>query len=113
PGVDGKWKGENVYLGGYGFSGGQPGGLDQGRAANGILAGGPHVRALALSDGKHGFAFADIEVQGWFVANKDAPYGLVDMRKEVAKRTRGALAADKVMIQSDHTHGGADPMGVW
>ncbi|TMK64650.1 MAG: hypothetical protein E6G53_07950 [Actinobacteria bacterium] len=113
PDPDGKWKGKNVYLGGYGISGGQPDGLDQGRAADGILAGGPSVTALALSDGKHPFAFATIEVQGWFVANKDAPYGLVDMRKEVAKETGGALKADQVLIQSDHTHGGADPMGVW
>ena len=113
PGPDGKWQGKNVYLGGYGISGGQPDGLDQGRAANGILAGGPHVTAFALSDGKHPFAFATIEVQGWFVANKDAPYGLVDMRKEVARQTGGALKADQVMIQSDHSHGGADPMGVW
>src|SRR5437763_15551562 len=107
PAPDGKWKGGNVSLGGYGISGGQPDGLDQGRAANGILAGGPSVPALALSDGKHPFAFATIEVQGWFVANKDAPYGLVDMRKAVAKETGGALKADQVLTQSDHTHGGA------
>ncbi|HKN51441.1 MAG TPA: hypothetical protein VJX66_03005, partial [Amycolatopsis sp.] len=113
PDPNGKWQGKNVYLGGYGISGGQPGGLDQGRAANGILAGGPSVTALALSDGTHPFALATIEVQGWFVANKDAPYGLVDMRKEVARETGGALKADQVLIQSDHTHGGADPMGVW
>jgi hypothetical protein len=113
PEPDGKWKGQKVYLGGYGISGGQPGNLDQGRAADGILAGGPHVTAFAVTDGKHPFAFADIEVQGWFVANKDAPYGLIDMRKEVAKRTGGAIKGDQVMIQSDHSHGGADPMGVW
>ena len=113
PDPDGKWDGKNVYLGGYGISGGQPGGLDQGRAADGILAGGPRVTAFALTDGKHPFAMATIEVQGWFVANKDAPYGLVDMRKEVARRTGGAIRADQVMIQSDHTHGGADPMGIW
>ena len=107
------WKGAKVYLGGYGISGGQPGGLDQGRAANGILEGGPEVNAFALSDGKHPFAFANIQAQGWFVANKDAPYGLVDMRKEVARRTGGAIKGDEVMIQSDHSHGGADPMGVW
>ncbi len=113
PDPDGKWQGKNVYLGGYGFSGGQPGSLDQGRAADGILGGGPHVTAFALSDGKHPFALATIEVQGWFVANKDAPYGLVDMRKEVQKRTGGMLKASEVIVQSDHTHGGADPMGVW
>ncbi|MEA2397243.1 MAG: hypothetical protein QOK25_799 [Thermoleophilaceae bacterium] len=109
---DGKWKGAKVYLGGYGISGGQPI-ADQGRAANGILGTGPRVHAFALSDGKHPFAMADIEVQGWFVANKDLPYGLIDMRKEVARRTGGALGAEHVFIQSDHSHGGADPMGVW
>ena len=113
PDRNGTYNGKKVYLGGYGFSGGQPGDLDQGRAANGILGDGAHVRAFALSDGKHPFAFATIEVQGWFVANKDAPYGLVDMRKEVQKETGGALPAEQVIIQSDHTHGGADPMGVW
>jgi hypothetical protein len=35
------------------------------------------------------------------------------MRKAVAKQTAGALKADQVLIQSDHSHGGADPMGVW
>lgn len=113
PDPDGQWKGQKVYLGGYGISGGQPGGLDQGRAANGILGSGPHVTAFALSDGKHPFAFATIETQGWFVANKDAPYGLIDMRKAVEQRTGGALKAEQVIVQSDHTHGGADPMGVW
>jgi hypothetical protein len=111
PEPDGKWKGESVFLGGYGIGGGSP--FIAGRAASGILGDGPKVRAFAISDGKQTIAIGDIEVQGWFVANKDAPYGLIDMRKEVEKRTGGALKAENVTIQSDHSHGGADPMGVW
>jgi len=111
PGADGKYNGGDVHLGGYGFGTGTP--IGDRKPADGILADGPHVRAFSLSDGKHVFAFADIEVQGWFVANKDLPYGLVDMRKAVQAQTGGALKADQVLIQSDHTHGGADPMGVW
>ncbi|MDX6668907.1 MAG: Neutral/alkaline non-lysosomal ceramidase, N-terminal, partial [Solirubrobacteraceae bacterium] len=99
-----------VFLGGYGIAS-PP--LDAGRPATGILGDGLHVRALAVSAGSRAAAFADIEVQGWFVANRDGPYGLVDMRKAVQARTGGALKATDVMIQSDHTHGGPDPMGVW
>src|SRR4051812_19885420 len=62
-----------VYLGGFGFG--------PERAADGILGEGASVRAFVVSDGKHPLAIADLEAQGWFVAQKDAPYGLVDMRK--------------------------------
>ena len=52
-----------------------------GRPATGILGDGASVRAFSVSDGKHNFAIADIETQGWFVAVKQGPYGLLDMRK--------------------------------
>jgi hypothetical protein len=111
PEPDGRWKGEPVFHGGSGIGGGSP--VVQGRAATGILGSGPVVRALTIGDGKTAIAIADIEVQGWFVANKDAPYGLVDMRKEVERRTSGGLKAEQVTVQSNHSHSGADPMGVW
>jgi hypothetical protein len=47
------------------------------------------------------------------VAQKDAPYGLLDMRKAVERRTNGALKASDVVVQSDHSHSGPDMMGVW
>jgi hypothetical protein len=100
-----------VYLGGFGATGMPPLG---GRHATGILGEGPSVGAFVVGDGNGGaLAIADIEVQGWFAATKDGPYGLVDMRRAVAARTHGALRADEVFIQSDHTHSGADAMGVW
>ncbi|MEA2473670.1 MAG: hypothetical protein QOE06_1585 [Thermoleophilaceae bacterium] len=111
PDADGRWKGEPVYLGGYGIGGGSP--VVSGRAATGVLGTGPSVRALTIGDGKHTIAIGDIEVQGWFVANKDAPYGLMDIRRAVEKATGGGLRAEQVTVQSDHSHGGADPMGVW
>ena len=106
---DGTWKGQPVYLGGFGL-GGPPIGD---RHATGNLGVGPSVRAIAIGDGKNAFAIADIEAQGWFAATKDGPLGLTDMRKAVAAATHQALPADHVIVQSDHTHGGPDMMGVW
>ena len=112
PNVDGTFAGQPVYLGGYGIGSGIPE-VAEGRAATGFLGDGVSVRAFAVEDGTRAIAMADIESQGWFTAQKDAPYGLVDMRKEVEKRTNGALKATAVVIQSDHTHGGPDGLGVW
>jgi hypothetical protein len=111
PDPDGTYAGKPVYLGGYGIGGGSP--VFEGRPATGILGDGISVRAFAVSDGHTPFAIADIETQGWFVAVKNGPYGLLDMRKQVEQRTGGALPAENVMIQSDHSHSGPDPMGVW
>jgi hypothetical protein len=111
PDPDGTFAGKPVYLGGYGIGGGSP--VFEGRPATGILGDGLSVRAFAVSDGRSPFVIADIEAQGWFVAVKNGPYGLLDMRKEVERRTGGALPAENVVIQSDHSHSGPDPLGVW
>ncbi len=116
---DGTYKGEKVYLGGFGFGNGTVP-VEDGRFATGILdipgydhANGPQVRGFAVSDGKHPFVIGDIEVQGWFTAFKSevGPYGLIDLRERVAKDL--GISAQQVFIQSDHTHGGADALGVW
>src|SRR3954466_7780912 len=101
---------KKVYLGGFGF-GSPP--APPGRPATGVLGEGASVRAFVVKSGDRAWAIADMEVQGWFVATKDGPYGIVDMRHEVEKRTQGALSAEQVVIQSDHTHSGPDGMGVW
>ena len=111
PDADGSFAGQPVYLGGYGIGGGSP--VFQGRPATGILGEGLSVRAFAVSDGRRPFVIADIEAQGWFVALKNGPWGLLDMRKEVERRTGGALPAESVVIQSDHSHSGPDALGVW
>jgi len=110
PDANGTFAGKPVYLGGYGIGSGA---VLQGRKATGFLGDGINVRAFVVGDGKHYFASADIEAQGWFVAAKDGPYGLVDMRKQVEQATGGKLKASQVFIQSDHSHGGIDAMGVW
>jgi hypothetical protein len=130
--ANGTFAGQPVYLGGYGLGNGHvaehfagvdnPGpkpydyGLayDDGRAATGNLADGVHVRAAVISagKGKQNFAIADIENQGCFAQNKQG-YGLITMRKQVAERTKGALPADHVYIQCDHSHGGPDLIGAW
>jgi hypothetical protein len=110
PSPDGTFAGKPVYLGGYGF-GGPP--LQNGRAATGILGAGPSVRAVAISDGTHQFALADVEEQGWFAADKNDPYGFTELRKQVEQQSNGAIKAEDVIVQSDHSHGGADTIGVW
>ena len=111
PDSDGTFAGKPVYLGGYGIGGGSP--VFEGRAATGVLGPGVQVRAFSVSDGDSTFAIADVEGQGWFAATKDGPYGLVDIRKQVEERTGGALRADQVVVQSDHSHSGPDFIGVW
>jgi hypothetical protein len=112
PDPDGTYAGEPVYLGGYGIGGGSP--VFEGRPADGILGEGPSVRAFAVTDREgRAFAIADIETQGWFVATKDGPYGLLDMRKAVEERTGGRLDAERIVVQTDHSHAGADTIGVW
>ncbi|MGH9034007.1 MAG: neutral/alkaline non-lysosomal ceramidase N-terminal domain-containing protein, partial [Acidimicrobiia bacterium] len=112
PDPDGTFAGQPVYLGGYGIGGGSP--VFEGRPATGILGVGPSVRAFAVADRTgSAFAIADVETQGWFVATKDGPYGLLDMRKAVEERTGGRLDAERVVVQTDHSHAGADTIGVW
>ena len=111
PDADGTWKGEPVYLGGFGIGGGTE--FLSGRPATGVLGRGPEVHAIVIGHGKDTVAIADIQVQGWFAAVRDGALGLSDIRRAVAARTKGALPAERVIVQSDHTHGGPDMMGVW
>ncbi len=117
PDADGKWKGAPVYLGGYGFGGGsQLPGADAvvaGRPATGILGEGPSVRAFVVGDGKTLTAIADIETQGWFTERRTDATGIIDIRNYIADKTAGKLPAERVIVQSDHSHSGADAMGVW
>jgi len=106
PDRDGSFAGAPVYLGGYGIGSVRP--------ATGVLGKGLRVRAISISDGRGGdLAIADIESQGWFTANKDAPLGLTDMRRAVAARSGGALEPSEVVIQSNHSHSAPDGIGVW
>jgi hypothetical protein len=107
PAADGDFNGEKVYLGGYGA------GQVSGRTAIGILGNGIFARAFAVSDGRNPLVIATADVQGSFVADKEGPWGWIDVRKEVARRTGGALKADQVFVQSNHTHGGPDTTGVF
>lgn len=85
PSADGTFAGKPAYLGGYGIGGGSP--VFEGRPATGVLGQGVSVRAFSVSDGRAPFVIADIETQGWFVAVKSGPFGLLDTRKEAERRT--------------------------
>jgi hypothetical protein len=111
PDADGTWDGGTVNLGGYGI-GGPP--LFEGRGATGVLGRGPDVRAIVVAGRGGVLAIASEQTQGWFAALKNGePHGLQDMRLEVERRTDGAVPAESVVVQSNHTHSGPDMMGVW
>lgn len=100
-----------------------------GRYATGILnkgrgGFGSSVRAVVYGDGAHAMALAQIETQGYFAAYKVGPWGIHEMRNDVAtkvaglKRTKNAvplmsMGAGAILIDSNHSHGGADTAGVW
>jgi hypothetical protein len=91
-----------LYLGGYGIGPMHP--------AKSVLR--PiYAHAMAIRSGRHTVVFAAIDVQGWFSAYQQGPYGLSDVRQAIAARFH--IPADNIVISSTHTHNGPDGIGVW
>jgi hypothetical protein len=120
--------GKTFYLGGYGFSDFKAGNRAQvpgtsGRYATGILGDGAHSRAFAVSDKHRTIVLSQIETQGYFAAYKAGPYGINEIRKDASARIASLAArwhsktpvptAEQILVDSDHTHGGPDTVGVW
>lgn len=113
----------DFFLGGYGITSGRV--LNQpeaqvidGRYALGILGDGVATRALAVSDGDTAIVLAQIDVQGYFAAYKQGPFGLVDIRRHAAARIAALgggpkIGPGQILVDSNHTHGGPDTAGVW
>ena len=123
---------QDFYLGGYGLSSGKignqvepPVGITKGRKATGILGGGANgygssVRVVAFGDGQHVITLAQLEVQGYFAAYKQGPFGLVDIRRDAAAKIatlagkrKDLPTAGSILVDSNHTHAGPDTAGVW
>jgi hypothetical protein len=120
--------GNAFYLGGYGFSDFKVANKQQipgtkGRYATGILGDGAHSRSLAISDKRRTIVLSQIETQGYFAAYKAGPYGINEIRKDASASIRKLAAgkpgaapvptASQVLVDSDHSHGGPDTVGVW
>ena len=118
----------DFYLGGYGFSDFKAGNAVQlpstsGRFATGILGDGAHSRAFAVSDFTHTIVLAQIETQGYFAAYKVGPFGITEIRKDASAEIASLAAehhlrapvptASEILVDSDHSHGGPDTVGVW
>jgi len=121
----------DFFLGGYGFGSGRvgnvvavPGATDAlgNRYAVGVLGDGAHSRAFAVSDRRHTVVFSQIETQGYFAAYKQGPFGLIDIRRDAAAQIAALAAkhagapaptASEIVVDSDHSHGGPDTVGVW
>lgn len=102
------------------------------RFATGILGDGAHSRAFAVSDGKATVVLAQIETQGYFSAYKQGPFGLNEIRADASAQIADLIASapkakpagklalrapapspSQIVVDSDHSHGGADTTGVW
>lgn len=121
----------DFYLGGYGLTSTQVANRPEGqipglspRRAVGILGQGVATRALVVSDGQTAITLAQIDVQGYFSAYKQGPFGLVDIRNDAArqiaalrakqgKQAGPVMGAGQILVDSNHTHGGPDTAGVW
>lgn len=118
----------DFYLGGYGLGDYKVGNHVQipgtsGRFATGILGDGAHSHALLVSDRHRSIVLAQIETQGYFASYKQGPFGIEEIRHDAAAKIarldrHGAHRAPpptaaEILVDSDHTHGGADTVGVW
>jgi hypothetical protein len=71
-----------------------------------------YARAMAISNTSGAsLLLADIENQGMFSAYKQGPYGLYDIRLQVAHDT--GVPVDSIVINTDHSHAGPDMIGLW
>jgi hypothetical protein len=71
-----------------------------------------YARAMAVTNrsGKT-ILLGALENQGTFAAYKQGPYGIWDIRQQVAHDT--GVPADMIVVNSDHSHAGPDLIGLW
>jgi len=100
----------NFHLGGYGIL--------PTRQSTGPLVDGDgtvehiYARAMAVSDRDgHTMLLGALENQGTFTADKQGPYGIWDIRRQVARDT--GVPVDMIVVDSDHSHAGPDLIGLW
>src|SRR5437763_10716349 len=98
-----------VHLGGFG--------IFPTRASTGPMTypdGSPehlYVRAFAVKSPSGVFLGAALENQGTFASYKQCACGIWDIRQAVAAKEH--VSADSIVVNSDHSHGGPDLIGLW
>jgi hypothetical protein len=97
----------NFHLGGYG--------IFPTRQSTGKLND-IDVRAMAVTEANghgagHALLLAALENQGTFTADKQGPYGIFDIRMQVAHDLH--LSIQDIVVNSDHSHAGPDLIGLW
>ena len=71
-----------------------------------------YARAMAISNTKgQTLLLAGLENQGTFAAYKQGPFGLYDIRAQVAHDT--GVPLQSIVINADHSHAGPDLIGLW
>jgi hypothetical protein len=105
-----------VYLGGYGA--GPAGGTIERHVDP--ETGRPEeltVRAISIQAGARVVELASVDSQGWFAAYQEGPYGISDVRAEVAAwlRSHGVPSAtpDDIVVSSLHEHAVPSVYGIY
>jgi len=70
-----------------------------------------YVRAFAVKSASGVFVGAGLEDQGTFASDKQCACGIWDMRQKVAADRH--IPVESIVINSDHSHGGPDLIGLW
>jgi hypothetical protein len=70
-----------------------------------------YVRAVAIKSPSGVFVGADFENQGTFASYKQCACGIWDVRQKVAADRH--IPVESIVINSDHSHGGPDLIGLW
>ena len=75
------------------------------------------TRAIYISNRRRAVALATADLQGWFAAYQEGPYGISSIRQEAAARISRLggpkMAARDMIVQATHTHAGPTVEGIW
>ncbi|MEA2516263.1 MAG: hypothetical protein QOG16_101, partial [Actinomycetota bacterium] len=76
------------------------------------------ARAFTVANDDTALAFAVVDIQGWFSGYQEGPYGITDVREQVAAWLRAQHIDDdatsaQVIVSSTHSHAAPTIMGIW
>jgi hypothetical protein len=76
------------------------------------------ARAFTVANDDTALAFAVVDIQGWFSGYQEGPYGITDVREQVATWLRAQHIDDdatsaQVIVSSTHSHAAPTIMGIW
>ena len=75
-----------------------------------------YARAIFIRHGNQALAFAKVDSQGYFAGYQEGPYGITDIRQQIASEWRSAgldVGQQNIIVSSTHDHAAPTIMGIW